>query len=49
MRGTFIVPLNATQGVFETFMGLTIEEVHCTYSVSGRGQNKAVMEVLISP
>ncbi|MFD1330274.1 DNA adenine methylase [Mycoplana ramosa] len=49
LRGTFIVSLNAVPDVFETFKDFTIEEVDCTYSISGRGQNKAVREVLISP
>ncbi|PTM92864.1 DNA adenine methylase [Mycoplana dimorpha] len=49
LRGTFIVSLNAVPGVFETFKDFRIEEVDCTYSISGRGQNKAVREVLISP
>ena len=33
----------------DTFDGFAIEEVDCTYTVSGRGQGKAVKEVLISP
>lgn len=49
IRGTFIVSLNAVQGVFETFSDFSIKEVGCTYSISGRGQSKAVKEVLISP
>ncbi len=49
IRGTFIVSLNAVQGVFEAFRGFSIEEVDCTYSIAGRGQSKAVKEVLISP
>ncbi len=49
LKGTFIVSLNAVQGVFETFTKFRIEEVDCTYSVSGQGQSKAVKEVLSSP
>lgn len=49
LKGTFIVSLNAAQGVFEAFKEFVIEEVDCTYSVSGRGQSKAVKEVLITP
>lgn len=41
--------LNAVQGVFEAFRDFSIEEVDCTYSIAGRGQSKAVKEVLISP
>lgn len=46
---TFIVSLNAVPDVFETFKDFHIEEVDCTYSISGRGQSKSVREVLISP
>ncbi len=48
LRGAFIMSLNAVPGVFETFSGFSFEEVDCTYSVSGRGQSKAVKEVLIT-
>lgn len=48
LQGTFILSLNAAPGVFETFEGFAIEEVDCSYSVSSRGNNKAVKEVLIS-
>jgi DNA adenine methylase len=48
IRGTFIVSLNAVPGVFETFSDFSIEEVDCTYSISGRGRNKPVKEVLSS-
>lgn len=49
LQGTFIMSLNAAPGVFETFSGFSIEEVDCTYSISGRGHSKAVKEVLIRP
>ncbi len=49
VRGTFIVSLNAAQGVKETFKHFQIEEVDCTYTVAGRGQGKSVKEVLITP
>lgn len=48
LKGTFIVSLNAVQGVFETFKDFRIEEVDCTYSVCGRGESKAVREVMIT-
>lgn len=48
LKGAFILSLNAVQGVFETFKDFTIEEVDCTYSVSGRSHNKIVREVIIS-
>ncbi len=47
LQGTFILSLNAAQGVFETFAGFEIETVDCTYSVAG-GKGKAVKEVIIS-
>lgn len=48
LKGTFILSLNAAQGVFETFSNFKIEEVDCTYTV-GSGSSKAVKEVIISP
>ena len=47
LRGRFILSLNAAQGVFETFRSFAIEEVDCTYSVSG-GAGKKVREVIIT-
>lgn len=47
LRGRFILSLNAAQGVFETFRAFSIEEVDCTYSVSG-GAGKKVRELIIS-
>ncbi len=49
IRGTFILSLNAVRGVFETFKDFSIEEVDCTYTVSGKGRASAVKEVLIGP
>lgn len=49
LRGTFIMSLNAVQGVFETFDRFSIEEIDCTYSVAGQGRSKAVREVIIYP
>ncbi len=49
LKGTFIVSLNAVQGVLETFAGFHIEEVDCTYTMARKGAGKAVKEVLISP
>lgn len=46
LRGRFILSLNAVRDVFKTFSKFQIEEVDCTYSVSGR--SKAVKEVIIS-
>lgn len=48
LQGRFIVSLNATPGVFETFGGFDIEEVDCSYSVAGKGRNKTVREVIIT-
>ena len=48
LRGTFIMSLNAVQGVFETFKEFSIEEVNCTYSIAG-GAGKRVKEVVICP
>jgi DNA adenine methylase len=48
LQGTFMLSLNAVQGVFETFSRFQIEEVDCTYSVGGSGHSKPVKEVLIS-
>jgi DNA adenine methylase len=48
VRGTFIVSLNAVKGVFETFKNFHIEEVDCSYSIAGRGNTKAVKEVIIT-
>lgn len=48
LRGTFILSLNAAQGVFETFADFAIEEVDCSYSIAGKGSNKAVREVIIT-
>lgn len=47
LKGTFILSLNAVQGVYATFSRFRIEEVECSYSVSGRP--KKVREVIISP
>ncbi|MBP1852676.1 DNA adenine methylase [Rhizobium halophytocola] len=49
LQGRFILSLNALQDVFKTFEGFQIEEVDCTYSVSAKGQNQAVKEVIITP
>ena len=46
LQGTFILSLNAVQGVFETFSRFDIEEVDCTYSI-GDGNGKGVKEVII--
>lgn len=48
IKGRFILSLNAVPGVFETFSKFKIDEVDCTYSISGQGNNKAVKEVIIS-
>ncbi|WP_319519624.1 DNA adenine methylase [uncultured Martelella sp.] len=48
LQGTFILSLNAVQGVFETFSRFDIEEVDCTYSIS-EGNGKGVKEVIITP
>ncbi len=48
LKGRFILSLNAVQGVYETFSNFQIEEVDCTYSIAGRGNSKAVREVIIS-
>ncbi|MGD9476160.1 DNA adenine methylase [Shinella sp. G-2] len=48
LQSRFIVSLNAHPGVYETFEGFEIEEVDCSYSVSGKGRNKAVREVIIT-
>ncbi|WP_246750299.1 hypothetical protein [Martelella lutilitoris] len=47
LQGTFILSLNAVQGVYETFSRFAIEEVDCTYSIS-EGNGKGVKEVIIS-
>lgn len=47
LRGRFILSLNAHRDVYKTFEGFEIEEVDCTYSVSGQGNSKAVKEVII--
>ncbi len=47
LRGRFILSLNAAPGVFEMFRAFSVEEVDCTYSVSG-GAGKKVREVIIS-
>lgn len=49
LRGTFILSLNAVQGVYDTFKDFSIEELDCTYSVAGKGRNGSVKEVLITP
>lgn len=49
LKGTFIVSLNAAQGVFETFAGFRIEEVDCTYTLASKGAGKPVKEVIITP
>lgn len=49
VKGTFIVSLNAVQGVLETFADFRIEEVDCTYTMARKGAGKPVKEVLISP
>ncbi|CAD7055523.1 DNA methyltransferase [Pseudorhizobium halotolerans] len=48
IKGRFILSLNAVPGVFETFSKFRIEEVDCTYSISGGPRSKAVKEVIIS-
>ncbi|WP_197727893.1 DNA adenine methylase [Rhizobium leguminosarum] len=48
IKGRFILSLNAVQGVFETFSKFQMEEVDCSYSVTGGGYGKAVKEVIIS-
>ena len=48
LHGSFIVSLNAVEGVFETFKNFKIEEVDCSYSIAGKGRSKAVREVIIS-
>ncbi len=48
LRGTFILSLNAAQGVYDTFQDFSIEELDCTYSIRGRGESKSVKEVLIT-
>ena len=47
IKGRFILSLNAVPEVYDTFRSFRIEEVNCTYSISGRNQ-KAVREVIIS-
>lgn len=47
LQGTFILSLNATPGVYETFREFEIEEVDCSYSIAGKGRNVAVREVII--
>lgn len=46
-QGTFILSLNAVQGVYETFSRFDIKEVDCTYSIS-EGNVKGVKEVIVS-
>jgi DNA adenine methylase len=46
IKGRFILSLNSVHGVYETFSAFDIEEVACTYSVSGKP--KAVKEVVIT-
>ena len=48
LKGSFILSLNAVQGVFEAFSAFKTEEVDCTYTVGGRGHSKLVKEVIIS-
>lgn len=48
LQSRFILSLNATPGVYETFQGFEIEEVDCSYSVAGKGRNKTVREVIIT-
>ncbi|MDH0908799.1 DNA adenine methylase [Rhizobium pusense] len=47
IQGRFILSLNATQDVLETFAAFKIEEVDCSYSIAS-GKPKDVREVLIS-
>jgi DNA adenine methylase len=49
LQGAIIMSVNAVPEVFETFKAFSIEEVDCTYTVSGRGNSKVVKEVIISP
>ncbi len=46
IKGRFILSLNAVQGVFETFSMFRMEEVPCTYTLSG-GKGQTVSEVII--
>jgi DNA adenine methylase len=48
IKGNFILSLNATQGVYETFKEFNIREVDCTYTIGGKGNHKEVKEVIIS-
>ena len=48
LKGRFILSLNAVQGVYETSSNFQIEEVDCTYAIAGRGNSKAVREVIIT-
>lgn len=46
-KGKFILSLNDTPGVCETFSGFRIEAIKTRYSISAKG-NQAVGEVLIT-
>jgi len=47
IKGRFILPLNAAEGVYETFAAFDIEEVDCAYYI-GSKSNKSVKEVIIT-